>query len=158
MTGIEIALLATAIAGTVAAGVGTFQSIQASAQQADFAADIAERDASLARNEAAEDAADSRRDARRRIASIRASIGSSGFSLVGSPLAVMEDQAAESELDAQRIEFGGRVRAQGQLDRAAAKRAKASSLRTSALIGAVGTGVGVGADFAGSSAGRSILE
>lgn len=157
MTGIEIALLATAILGTVVSGVGAFSAAQSAAASAEFDADVAERNAALARNQASADADDSRRDARRRIGAIRAQMGSSGFSLTGSPLLVLEDQAAESELDAQRIEFGGEVRAIGQEDSAAASRAEASSFRSSALIGAIGSGIGGLNAAAGSSAGKSVL-
>lgn len=157
MTGVEIALLAIAVVGAVTTAVGTFQAAQASADAADFDADVADRNAQLARNQAAADADDSRRDARRRIATIRNQYGSTGFSLAGSPLDVLEDQATEFELDAQRILFTGEVRAIGQEDKAAASRFSSSSLRRSATIGAIGGGLGVLNAAAGSSAGKSIL-
>lgn len=55
-------------------------------------------------------AEDTRRSSRRTLSTLRTAYGSSGFSMQGSPMDVLEDTAQEQELDAQRIEYKGRVR------------------------------------------------
>lgn len=53
-------------------------------------------------------AEDKRRADSRVRSSIRTAYGSSGFTMEGSPMDVLEDTAQEQELDVQRIEYGAR--------------------------------------------------
>ncbi len=138
MSGLEPLMLALAVGGQIASAVGQFQATKAQAAGKKFEAQVAERNAKVARSQAQIDAEDARRDVRRRLATIRAAYGSKGFSLSGSPLDILEDQAAEGELSAQREAHAGELIAIGQTDKARAARVEAKALRSSALPGLIG--------------------
>lgn len=88
-----------------------------------------------ARNErlaAKSEEADFRRDQSRKQARLRALVGGSGTTMAGSPLLLSEDIAAETELQALRIRYGGTVASnalgnQAALERAGGKIAKGES-------------------------------
>lgn len=61
---------------------------------------------------------------------MRAAYGASGVSLEGSPLDVLENSAAEAELDALTIRYKGKVGAMGSESEAATQRARASNAKT----------------------------
>lgn len=71
---------------------------------------IADQNRIVALQQGEIDAEDQRRENRRMLSSIRTAYGASGLQMAGSPLDVLEDSAAEGELDAQRKQFEGRVR------------------------------------------------
>lgn len=159
MTGVEPALILAAFGavGAAVSAVGTFSAASQAAKGKKFEQQVAERNARAARKQAAIDAEDTRRETRRRLASIKAAYGSKGFTLSGSPLDVLEDQAAEFELAAQRESFSGEMRAVGFTDQAAASRMEARALRTSATVGLIGGAVNVaGAGFSAAAEGGLI--
>jgi len=92
--------------------------IQGRAQRkaAEINASLMERDAGIADDNrkvvvrqhqvAAEDR---RRSSRRTMSTLRTAYGSSGFTMEGSPMDVLEDTAQEQELDARRIENRARI-------------------------------------------------
>lgn len=118
--------MAMAIAGTVMAVMGALQQGKAASNAAKHNAAVNDRNALIARQQAEEDVNRQRRDTRRRMGSIRARYGASGVTLEGSPLDVIEDSAAEAELDALTIQHQGELKAQGfdinaSMDRTRAK-------------------------------------
>lgn len=150
----ELAGLAAA-ASAISGVIGAFGAIQAGNAQAaagEYNAKVAERNnviadqnRQIAVRQADIDAEDKRRENRRTLSAIRAAYGSSGLELAGSPLDVLEDSALESELDAQRIEYEGRVRNRegaiqmlGLQEQANLDRMGAKSARTAGYINAAG--------------------
>ena len=104
-TGIEIALLATAVIGAARSGV-------AAKNQADFQAADDRQRAVREREIAAEDEKDFRRQASRDAAASRAAQGGSGVvQSTGSSLLAAADFASEAELQALRIRSGGETKA-----------------------------------------------
>lgn len=96
--------LALSAVSTVAGGISSRNQANAQAgidrQRADREREIAKRDAAQFRD-----------DQQRKLATRRALLGGSGVDIgTGSPLAVSEDFAGETEIQAQRITEGGQVR------------------------------------------------
>lgn len=103
-----------AITTAVVAGAGTLLSVygmqqQKKAQQraADLNAQESERNAELSAQQASEDARQFRLSFRRDEARNIAAIGASGIRMEGSPLEVLQDNAAGAERDYQNIKAGG---------------------------------------------------
>lgn len=140
------------IIGGIASAVGAIQSANAQAAAADYNAKIADRNAivaeqnrQLALQTASIDADEKRRENRRNLSSMRAAYGASGLDLAGSPLDVLTDSATEMELDAQRVEYEGRVRGRegalevlGYQEKATLSRMEKKSAKTAGMIGAIG--------------------
>lgn len=109
---------ALAIASGVVGAIGSMQEANATARAENYNADVAERNRVIAdqnRKQAITtaniEAEDKRRENRRVLSSIVNAYGSSGLTLEGSPLDVLEDTATEQSLDVRRIEYEGRARA-----------------------------------------------
>jgi hypothetical protein len=110
MSGVIAGLVIAGISAAVAAGGAVYSGVQQS-NAADYNAAVAEQDA-LAANDRAKSEEDAHRESIRRIlATQRALYGKSGLSMEGSPLLVMEDTAAQGELDALTIRYGGDIAA-----------------------------------------------
>lgn len=74
----------------------------------------------------------------RQLASMRGQFLSSGVSVsTGSPLAIIEDSAAEASLDEQAIRYGATLRQGNALFEAQQARQNASTARTGSIIGAI---------------------
>ncbi len=116
--------------------VGALSSANAERKAQNFNAAVAERNATVARSSAAADAATQDREARRRIGAARAAYGAAGVQLEGSPLDVVEDSAAQAELDKMNILYKGELQAIGQTDTASLSRSRASSATTAGIFGA----------------------
>jgi hypothetical protein len=125
------------VAGTIisaaAASYGAYQSYQTGK----YNQRVAERDAEAAEAKAAYDANIHRDRVRRLISTQRALYGKSGVELTGSPLLVLEDTAAQGELDALAIRHGGstsaaRSRSEGRL---AAMEGRAGAIRGAGQAG-----------------------
>ena len=128
MTGIEVAAAAAAVSGIVGA-VSAVSQGNAAADAAEFNAAVAENDA-IATRQAAEFEEDRlRRRSKRVLASQRASFGASGVTAEGSPLLVMQDSAAEAEIDALAIRYSGSIQEARAKSQAAADRAEARAAR-----------------------------
>ena len=117
---------AIGFAGTALSAIGSIQSGNAQARAAEY-------NAQAAQNQAAAQEAQQRRQAARVMASGRANAAASGIEMDGSPLEVMADSAANAELDALTIRYGGQVRAdqermRGSMARQAGYMGAASSL------------------------------
>jgi hypothetical protein len=123
-TGLEtIAIIgvAAAVAGAGVAAYSSYQQGEAQAQQATYQrkvaaynAVIAERQATSAQQLASAEADQKREQYRRIMAANEAAYGGAGVAGdVGSPLLLMADDAAQAELNARMVEYGGTLRAQG---------------------------------------------
>lgn len=119
-----------AIAGAVVQAVGAIRSAQSASAAADYNAQIAERNAALARDQAASDEQRQRIQARKQLGAMRAGYGASGVTLDGSPLDVLENSAAEAELDALTIRYKGEVSALGYRTESAQQRARSANATT----------------------------
>lgn len=126
--------LTLAIAGTAFQAVGAIRQASAESNAAKFNAQVAENNARIARQNAVENAARQRRENQRRLGAIRAGFGASGISLEGTPLDVLEDSAAEAELDALTIEHQGALEAAGFSSSAALSRTRARSAKQAGFV------------------------
>lgn len=99
---------AAAIIGSAAAGAGAVMSYQQGRQQSK----IAKANAEAAQRRAAVEAEGVARDRARRMGLARAQFGASGVQFAGTPVAVLSEQAAESEFDRLMVLAGGASEAQ----------------------------------------------
>ena len=137
--GLEIGTVAAiaAIAGAAASvGGATYAAVQSSAAS-DRQAKFATQQAEVAKAAAAAEAADARRKARYLLGKEAAAAGASGVRLEGSPLLVMLDSAAESELEAQRKLYAGELQGAGYS-------ARADEYRSAGRSAAIGYGIRAG--------------
>jgi hypothetical protein len=141
------AALASAAAGSAAAII---QSRHA-AQTIDYNTDVSEQQAELAKRAGATAEADTREQTARIRASQRAALGDSGvISSEGSPLLVLLDAAAESEVEAQRAKYTGKVAEQGALANIGLLKQQRSQALQGGYIGA-GTSLLTGAANVGTA-------
>lgn len=101
-------------------------------------------------------AEDKRRSNRRTLSTIRAAYGSSGFTMEGSPMDVLEDTAGEQELDVQRIEYDARLKSRagafevlGLKEQARITRQEGRNAQRAGYIAAATGALGTGAKIAG---------
>lgn len=98
-------------------------------------------------------AEDKRRDQRRQLSSLRASYGSSGIELAGTPLDVLSDTSMEMALDSRRIEYEGEVRGRESETRARIALAEGKNAKKASRISAFSSLLSAGSSIAGMSAG-----
>ena len=122
-------------AAVVAAGSAVYQGVQAN-KEAKYNAQIREQDAIAAKNKAAYDETMHRDRVRKLLSSQKALYGRSGVSLLGSPELVMEETAAQGELDALAIRYGGDVEASRNRSEATLSRMRGKSASTSGYASA----------------------
>lgn len=127
---------ALGVAGTALSAVGTLQQGIAQGRASDYNAQVAEQNATAARQKAAFDEAARREQLQRVQAAARAAIGKSGADFSGSALDLMAQNAAQAELDALAIRYGGEVRASGLQAQAELDRFQADASRTGGYFGA----------------------
>lgn len=123
-------------AGLLMAG-GQLFGAYSSAQSLKMQARMAEVQAAAAEQQAAESARRIRRQGRQQLGLMRAGIGASGINVEGSPLAVLQDSAVESELAALTAIYQGDLQATGF--RMEAKQAKKAA-RNTLVAGSIGAG------------------
>ena len=116
---LPIISIAAQAVGTIVSVFGAISQGNNAKAQAESDAAFARRNAEISRQQAEADAAAQQRDARKRIGAARAAYGISGVDLEGSPLDVLEESAANAELDKQNILYRGRLREIGYEDSAA---------------------------------------
>jgi len=145
MTGAEVAVIAGSavkvgdvllVAGTALTALGAVSSAQAQSNAARYNAQLAERNAQISRQQAAAQEERQRRQAYLQQGAARAAYGTAGVDLEGSPLDVLEQNALQSELDAQTIRWKGEVGAFGYEGEASLNRSRASSAVASGYMGA----------------------
>lgn len=137
---LTIASTAIAAGGQLYSGM---QQSQAYQQQAAFSS----RQAVMEGQRGAYEAARTREQNDRKLAGMRGAYLSSGFSLEGSPGAVIADSTDQASLDEQAIKYGARVRAGNLQFEAAQARSNAGSAMVGAVIGATGSAIGGWSDY-----------
>lgn len=148
-TGVEIALLAAAAAVSAA---GALSAANAQAKAAKFNAKVADQNAAAARRQADADSARQQRLVDRQLAKRRTLAGASGTTIEGSSLNLLEDLAAEGQLDVLGIRQQGLAQAREFDIQASQSRARARAARTQGffqagstlLSGAAGVAGGIG--------------
>lgn len=155
MTGAEIligAAVGASVLGTVASAQAVRQESNAEATIASYNAAVAEQEAEMARREAAFNEGAQREEDKRRRATMRAAVLSRGVTSEGSPILAEADQAAQDEITALAIRYGGEVEATRAMSRAQGYRYQAATLRqagrnraNSTLIGGIGQAASLGA-------------
>lgn len=137
---------AAMVGGGAVSAYGQLYQGEASAAAAEFNAQIAEQNAidSIAR--AKEEERRHRVMARKQIGDMRASFGASGVAMEGSPLEVMQESAANAELDALSIRHEGEARATAFRNEARLARFGGQTARTAGQIGAVSSLLMAGAN------------
>lgn len=165
---VYVAVAAFAVAG-IASAVGSIREAQAEEQAAQYNAAVAERNSKIIEQnrlstlqQAEVDKEDHMRETRRMLASIRASYGSSGLEMSGSPLDVLSDTAIERALDTRRIEDEARARNRenaiqilGLREEQVVERTKGKNARTAGNLAALGTLAGTTGKALGAYGGGS---
>lgn len=137
-TEVTLGAVATAasIAGTAVSVMSAMNQGAAMQKQAEYNAQVAERQALAARQAASLEEERHRDKTRKLLSSQRAAIAASGLDLEGSPLAVMEETAAEAELDALLIRHSGNMSELQAKSQAAADRLAGRTARIQGYYGA----------------------
>ena len=113
MTGIEEVALIASLAGAAVSAYGAYQQGQFQKASSNYQAQVATQDAGVAQEQAAAQADQDKRMAYLRIGAAKASYGASGVSSAGSPIDVIGDIAAQSELQRQNDLYQGNLKARG---------------------------------------------
>ncbi|MCF7811450.1 hypothetical protein K9N50_10735 [bacterium] len=131
------------VGGMVLSAVGTVASVQSQMQQGkeqnkwnQYNAAVAERDAEAARQSAEYEAALKRREGEKLLSRQRALYGKAGVTFKGSPLMLMEETAADIEMDALMIERTGKLTASRYGEEATLSRMKGTSAQKAGYYGA----------------------
>ena len=104
------ALVIMAATTAVSAG-GTLYAGEQQRKAASYSADVAEQAARAAQERAAYDEEMHRERIRKTLSTIRSLYGKSGVDMTGTPLLTLEETAAQGEMDALAIRYGGNVAA-----------------------------------------------
>ena len=138
MTGTEALIAAMVLTGasTAMQMAGSIQQGNAQAAAANRTAEIARQDRIRAINTADLAAQDQRREHQRTLGAIRASMGSSGLEMAGSPLDVLADSSQEMALDQRRTAYEGQVQGRDYANRINATVAEGKNSRTAGYLGA----------------------
>lgn len=141
MTGLEVGTYAmisagAAIAGTAMSAVSAIQQGKQAQASAKFKAEMAQRNATIARQQAAAEEEKQRRLGYMRQGAARAAYGASGVALEGSPLDILEQSAAQEELDALNIRYRGEIGAQSAEGQAALSRMRGDQALSAGYMGA----------------------
>jgi hypothetical protein len=140
------------IFGTVMGVIGSITQGKAANASAKYNAAVAEQDRKRALETSRIAAEDKMRDNTRRLSTLRANMGSSGFELAGSPLAVLSDTSEEMSLDVRRIEQEGDVKSRDYFIQRQGYLAEGKNALNAGYIGAIGT-----AFSGGSSAAKTFM-
>lgn len=124
------------IAMAVVSAVGAVAQAQSAKSAANYNAQIADRNALVTRQQAESNEAAQRRNTYRAMGRIRAGYAGAGVTPEGSPLEVLEDSAAEAELDALNIRYRGEIGATGYEDEGKLQRSRASSAMATGALNA----------------------
>jgi hypothetical protein len=95
--------------GTAISAASAIQQGQAAKNAANYNAQMEERNAQISRQNAAIEEEKQRRQGDLRLGSMRAGYGASGVAIEGSPLDILEQSAAQEELDALTIRYRGEL-------------------------------------------------
>ncbi|MCD6149205.1 hypothetical protein J7J13_00265 [bacterium] len=122
----------------IAAGFSAYSSVKQGQSQAawnKYNAQVAKRNAKAAKAVAEAEAARKRRETQRLLGRQRAVYGKAGVTFEGSPLLVMEDTAAEGELDELLIKYRGLSQSQAYSSQVELDRMKANWMLSLLSIG-----------------------
>jgi hypothetical protein len=125
----------TVAAAAMSAASSIQQGKQASAA-AKFNADMQNRNAGIARQQAAAEEEKQRRLGYMRQGAARAAYGASGVAIEGSPLDILEQSAAQEELDALNIRYRGAIGAQSAEGQAALSSMRGDAAMQAGYMGA----------------------
>lgn len=136
-----VSIISGIVAGVSAIGKAVGSKIEGDAAKdaGDYNAQIAENNAMLSRQQAAEDERVFRVASRKELGGIRSGYAAGGITSEGSAQDVLEESAANAELDALKIKHGGEVRAKGFEADAVLSRAKGEAAQTSSTFSAAGS-------------------
>lgn len=157
MSGLELIAAGIGALSAAASGAAAIGQAIGARQTAKYNKKVAQRNEKIALSQASKEAEEKRRQNARQLGAIRATYGSSGLDLAGSPLDIMEDQALENAFDVEKIYYKGRLRAMGYQDQAAQFDADADNASSAVARGTVATIFNVGGSFAGSDAAASMF-
>lgn len=162
MTGIETIALAATIASAGMSAIGSVQQGYAAKQQADYNAKVAESNTAAARQQAALDESTSRKKSELALGAIRARAAANTGDIEGSALDILADSAAEAELEALVLRYGGEVKAKQSEGEAALNRARGKNAVFAGYVGAgtallAGGGKALGAYGTRSGASGSVI-
>lgn len=136
--------------GTAASVAGSIQQGKQQEKVAEYNAAVAEQGAIAEEQKAAYEEEAHRKKVKSILSSQQAAYGATGVDMEGSPLLVMEDTAAQGELDALAIRYGGDVAAAQKRSQANLYRMQGKNARTAGYINA-GTSLLTGAANIGNS-------
>lgn len=142
--------MAVAAAGAGVQAIGQYQQAKSEAQWHEYNAKVAEMNAIAAKQQAEYEEQKHRRETERILSRQRALYGKAGVRLEGSPLLVMEETAAEAEMDALAIRRGGYIQSERYKSEAGIERMKAQSTRRAGAYKAGTTLLTGTGDFASS--------
>lgn len=121
--------------GALASAGGAIQKGIAESDAGEYNAKIAEQNAQQAEIQAAEDERVHRVIARKQIGQMQASYSASGITSEGSPMEVLQESAANAEMDAHKIRQEGANRARAFREGATLDQMGASAARTGGYMG-----------------------
>lgn len=121
--------------GAVLGGAGAIYGGYKQKQALDYNAKLANQAAEQAKVKAAYDEAAHRENVAKFISSQKADYGKSGVEMSGSPLLVINDTIAKSELDALAIRYGGEIESAQLRSKGAGLRAEGQTARTMGFLG-----------------------
>lgn len=127
------------VAGSTISAIGTYNQGKAAYQASIYNAGILEQNAQLAKQQASEDERRQRVTAQKQLGNIRAQYGASGVSLEGSAQDVLEESAANAELDALTIRYQGLAKSNAYLNEAKSQRYQGAQAFRAAKLSAAGT-------------------
>ncbi len=128
------ASMALMAVSTAASAGGAIYSGIKQEEAAEYSAKVAEQNAEASLKKAAYDEEAQREKVKRLLSTQRAAYGKSGVDLTGSPLLVLEDTAAQGELDALAIRYGGEIEAGQQKSKAELYRLQGQTAKTEGFI------------------------
>lgn len=139
------------MAGDAISAVGAINQGKADSMAGEYNAQSAEQNAAYSLQQAKENERRQRIVSKKFLGDIRASYGASGITTEGSALDVLEESAANAELDALTIRHEGQVKATGYLNEARYSRIAGENAKNASYLKAAGY-VASGAEKAASYA------
>jgi hypothetical protein len=134
--------------GGILRSYGTLQEGYANASAAEYNANLAEQSAEVELARGIEIERRVRVQGRKALGDMRANYSASGVTMEGSPLEVLEESAANAELDALNVKYESESKAAMLRNEAGLERYKAKQYRRGAKIGAAAGLLGTAGDIA----------
>ena len=135
---LTVALIVIGASAAVGA-TGALYSGEQQRKAASYSADVAEHAARAAQEKAAYDEEMHRERIRKTLSTMRSLYGKSGVDMTGTPLLALEESAAQGEMDALAIRYGGDVEAARQRSEASLLRMQGRTAQVSSYFQAGST-------------------